>query len=97
MFNTITQDYFPQNDATLKDLILNNACYIQAIIRCLGDHFHNHGGCLVPTGDIMSKFKGVKGEAPYNAGYTALQDENSPSHDKETYLRTFTRNVITPC
>ena len=97
MRNTVVHDYFPNNDATLKDLVLNTACLAQAIRRCLANHFHNHGGCLVPTSDVDSEYMGIKGESPYAAGYDALYIESSPSHDKETYLRTFTRNVITPC
>ena len=67
MRNTVVHDYFPNNDATLKDLVLNTACLAQAIRRCLANHFHNHGGCLVPTSDVDSEYMGIKGETQENA------------------------------
>ena len=98
MVNSVPVDRYPMDDATMKTLILDTACKCEAIARCLDNHVHPapHGNKLVPYGDTMSEMKKVKGETPYKSAYKAVAGEGTASNTDETYLRMFTRNLITP-
>lgn len=94
MRDTVPADNYPTDDATFKKLALDAMTLALGIRKCLANHFHPHGGCLVPTSDTDGAWAGYRGSSPYKSGYKALYLEANPSESDEVYFRTFTRNNV---
>lgn len=99
-----TETHFGDDDATLKELILNTACRVQAIEELLNETHHmceytvkhNMSDILIKKSDIEARANSIKGQEPYLSGYKSTKSHGSPSHSAGSYLRAFMRNLFDP-
>jgi len=100
MVDSIKNSSFTTEDATMKELILNTACRVEAIERLLESttHLGEHTPHipLILKSEVEGLANSIKKERPYASAYKSVKREGSASHSDNTYLRAFSRNLIDP-